>query len=88
MNLDGAINLTDIIIIAKFFNKATSNYMKYYIPLPVIGSDANLTQLLSLAQNTNGYYTLDSWSGGVSGGAAAGGTPVPAAVPTAAAGGG
>ncbi len=48
LNIDSATNMSDILLIAKYFNKASANYIKYFVPLPVVGSFENLKGMLNL----------------------------------------
>lgn len=72
LNLDDAINITDILIVAKNFNKSILSYMKYYIPLPMVGSFENLKAMLNLKQQSTGYYYDTDINGPI---------PVPVATP-------
>lgn len=83
LNMDDAINITDILIVAKNFNKSVLNYMKYYIPLPMVGSFENLKGMLNLQPNKGYYYPTDDMNMPVPGGV----MPTPAPIATATPGG-
>ncbi|KNY28558.1 beta-propeller domain-containing protein [Pseudobacteroides cellulosolvens] len=77
LNADRSINIADVVIVARNFNKTAQDYRKHFAPLPVVGSFDNLKKMIP-ASSYSSYYYLD-------GRVAAGGmpTPAPVAVPNA-----